>query len=375
MKFLHTADLQIGMSFRSLGPHADAARAIRLETLRRIAALANERAVDFVLIAGDLFDVATPKVADLGAVSAALLSIAAPVYVLPGNHDPAGPRGPYRHGVWANLRGSNVTTIEENTTLQLPGGGELLASPCLEKYGTEDPTLWFASQEAAAGTIPGPIRIGMAHGALQVGEIARTRTGDIRGHFPIDPSAARRGRLDYLALGDWHGYCEVPNDLAIIAYSGTPEPTSFKQNESGTVSIVTIEAAGSRPQIERVPVAKLRWVARSFEVSDDASVARLNTELLALPDPRNTLLRVTLNGLCAPSAAEQLRGFEGGFRSRFLSFQMEHEYASRPETKAQWLELVPPEFTGVVEKLIAEIGGEREAVAIRALDTLAELSR
>jgi hypothetical protein len=54
---------------------------------------------------------------------------------------------------------------------------------------------------------------------------------------------------------------------------------------------------------------------------------------------------------------------------------MEHEYASRPETKAQWLELVPPEFTGVVEKLIAEIGGEREAVAIRALDTLAELSR
>lgn len=371
MKFAHTADWQIGMKCQSAGSQADAVRAVRLETIERVIDAANEQNVDFMLVAGDLFDNQTPKAGELGTIVAALKAAQAPVFVLPGNHDPAGPRGPFASPIWANLAGTTVTTIEKPGVFPIPGG-ELLATPCEAKYGTADPTEWFATHVSPAGRI----RIGLAHGSLRIGDIGKTGPGDVRGHFPIDAAAAQRGHLDYLALGDWHGFYEHKNGKAVISYSGTPEQTSFKDEDSGTISIVTIDAPGSEPSIERVSVGKLRWTAREYEVCDDASIGRVNADLFAIPHPRRTLVRATLRGLCAPSAAEQLRAFEPAFRSRFLCFEMLHEYVPRPETQAQWLELVPPgEFAELVKSLIADIGSEREAVAMCALDTLAELAR
>ena len=118
-----------------------------------------------------------------------------PVFVLPGNHDPIGPQGPYGAPAWSALRGTHVTTIEQNGVHTVPAG-ELLATPCAAKYGTDDPTSWFADHASPSGAI----RIGIAHGALQLGEIAQATTGNTRGNFPIAPDAASRGRLDYLAL-------------------------------------------------------------------------------------------------------------------------------------------------------------------------------
>jgi DNA repair exonuclease SbcCD nuclease subunit len=371
MKFAHTADWQIGMKCQTAGAGADDVRNVRLETIRRVVDAANEHAVDFMLVAGDLFDNQTPRAAELGAVVEALKASRAPVFVLPGNHDPAGPRGPFASPIWANLAGTTVTTIEKPGVFPIPGG-ELLATPCETKFGTTDPTQWFATHEST----PSKIRIGLAHGSLRLGEIGKTRAGDIRGHFPIDASAAERGRLEYLALGDWHGFLEHRNGKAVISYSGTPEQTSFKDENSGTISIVTIDAPGSAPSIERVPVGKLRWTSREYEVCDDASIGRINSDLFAIPQPRQTLVRATLRGLCAPSAAEQLRAFEPAFRARFLSFEMLHQYVPRPETEGQWLALVPPgEFVELVKSLIADIGTEREAVSMCALDKLAELAR
>ena len=54
IRFVHTADLQIGKSFGQFPPDIAAVlRTGRLETLKRIAALARDRGVDAVLVAGD----------------------------------------------------------------------------------------------------------------------------------------------------------------------------------------------------------------------------------------------------------------------------------------------------------------------------------
>ncbi len=116
MKFLHTADWQIGMKCMAAGSCAVEARAVRLRTADGIVRLANEHQVDFILIAGDLFDNQTPRAADLGLVVELLRRAQMPVFVLPGNHDPAGPRGPFGTPAWAALRGSHFTTIEQNRT-------------------------------------------------------------------------------------------------------------------------------------------------------------------------------------------------------------------------------------------------------------------
>ncbi|MBD5656109.1 MAG: hypothetical protein IAI50_13180, partial [Candidatus Eremiobacteraeota bacterium] len=223
----------------------------------------------------------------------------------------------------------------------------------------------------------GTIRVGMAHGSIQYGEIARNIVGNMRGHFPIAPDAATRGRLDYLALGDWHSFHEVRNGSALISYSGAPEPTGFGEPDNGTVSIVTINAPGTLPTIERVPVGRLSWIQQEFEVSDDASIARFNAELMALQRPANTLVRAIACGLCTPSAAQQLRALEAVFSSRFFCFEMKHEYTARPEDREAWLNLVPPgDLQLLIGSLLNDIeNGNNVGVATRALDKLAEFAR
>jgi DNA repair exonuclease SbcCD nuclease subunit len=372
MRFLHTADWQIGMKLLSAGGRADEVRKIRLETAMRIVDVANEHAVDFMLIAGDLFDNLVPKSGDIGVIVAALKRATMPVFVLPGNHDPAGHKGPYSSPAWSGFQASAVTTIEKNGVHAIPGG-ELLVTPCTAKYGADDPTAWFSGHQSA----PGLIRIGMAHGSIQHGEIARTIAGNMRGHFPIAPDAATRGRLDYLALGDWHSFHMVRNGSALISYSGAPEPTGFGEPDNGTVSIVTIDAPGTLPTIQRVRVGRLSWVQQEFEVSDDASIARFNAELMALERPADTLVRAIACGLCTPSAAQQLRALEAVFCSRFFCFEMKHEYTARPEEREAWLNLVPPgELQLLIGSLLDEIeNGDNMGVATRALDKLAEFAR
>lgn len=372
MKFLHTADWQIGMKCLSAGERASEARRERLATVDRIVDAANLHAVDFVIVAGDLFDGVTPKPSDVAHVAAALQRFAMPVYVLPGNHDPAGTQGPYESPAWQVLRGSHVVTLTEPNWCAV-AGGVLLFAPCVAKYGNEDPTLWFETVASA----PGEIRVGLAHGCLALGDIGRTHAGDTRGHFPISPKAASRGRLDYLALGDWHSYFALNDGSAIAAYSGTPEATAFGEPDSGTVSIVTIDAPGSTPRIERVRVGRLRWMRHECAVADDASIAKLNADVMAFERPADTLLRLTVRGLCTPSAAAQLRALEDVFAARFLHFEMLHTYVARPSTREAWLGLVPPgELQQLVSDLLDRIErGDDAAVASRALDKLAEFSR
>ncbi len=57
IRFLHTADLQIGKPFRQFPAElASKLRDARFETLKRIASLARDHRVDAVLVAGDCFD-------------------------------------------------------------------------------------------------------------------------------------------------------------------------------------------------------------------------------------------------------------------------------------------------------------------------------
>jgi DNA repair protein SbcD/Mre11 len=84
MRILHTADWHIG---RRLGRH-DRTEEMR-EALDEVARIADEEQADLVLVAGDVFDRATPPVESLSLGLTALLRLARgrPVVVVAGNHD------------------------------------------------------------------------------------------------------------------------------------------------------------------------------------------------------------------------------------------------------------------------------------------------
>ena len=91
MKFLHTADWQIGMRAAHVGAAGARVREERLTAARRVIDAARSAGVEFIVVCGDTFEdngvdrVLVQKAADI------LAGFDGPVYVIPGNHDPLVP--------------------------------------------------------------------------------------------------------------------------------------------------------------------------------------------------------------------------------------------------------------------------------------------
>jgi DNA repair exonuclease SbcCD nuclease subunit len=255
VRFLHTADLQLGKGFGQFPPDVSAAlRAERMETLKRIASLARELAVDAVLVAGDCFDDIAVADETLRRFRVALEPFDGTWVLLPGNHDPAIAESP-----WSRLRRltlpANVIIADRPEPVVLGDKMAVLPAPLRRRRDAADLTDWFD----AAVTEECLVRIGLAHGSVREFLPEASEAAN-----PIALDRADRARLDYLALGDWHGRLQISERTW---YSGTPEPDRFRANEPGYVLDVTIEAAGAVPSIEAIRVGTYRWIQRSLEIT------------------------------------------------------------------------------------------------------------
>jgi DNA repair exonuclease SbcCD nuclease subunit len=254
LHFLHTADLQIGKGYNQFPPDvAGALRAARLETLKRIAHVAKDRDVDAVLVAGDCFDDIAVADETLRRFKLALEPFNRTWVLLPGNHDPAIAESPWTRLKRLSLPG-NVIVADEPRPIDICGKAMVLPAPLIRRRDPTDPTEWFDGAE----TEPGLIRIGLAHGTIPEFLPAVSEAAN-----PIAYDRADRARLDYLALGDWHGRLQVTKRTW---YSGTPEPDRFRANDPGHVLAVTIAEQGAEPSIEPITVATYDWIQRTFEV-------------------------------------------------------------------------------------------------------------
>jgi DNA repair exonuclease SbcCD nuclease subunit len=162
--------------------------------------------------------------------------------------------------------------------LALGPNAVLYAAPCRSTAGAEDLAL---SLPARSDCDP-RIRVGLVHGS----------TFDLPGYqtnFPIAPDAPLQRGLDYLAVGDTHGYREIPeNAVAPIVYPGAPEPTGFGDMGAGSVVIVTLRRPGMRPVLVRERVARWTWKDEIVTTLDE--LRRLASE-----DLSSTVLRLHLD--------------------------------------------------------------------------------
>lgn len=269
-RFLHSADWQIGRQFASFDPeHAPILAEARITVVERLAALATEHRVDAVLVAGDVFDVQTVSERTLRRLFNALSGYAGPWLMIPGNHDAALAESVWTRAQRLGLVPPNVHAllVPEVRMFQAQGFA-VLPAPLAQRHTYNDLTAWFDAAETPAGML----RIGLAHGSVQ-GLLAE----DIDSANPIAPDRASTARLDYLALGDWHGCKRID---ARTWYAGTPEPDRFKDNGSGQALLVDIAAPGAEPQVTPLAVARFRWqsIDAALQVASDgyALIARLD---------------------------------------------------------------------------------------------------
>ena len=124
--------------------------------------------------------------------------------------------------------------------------------------------------------------------------------GDWKTNFPISKDAALERGLDYLAIGDTHGFRFVPPDRKVppTVYPGTPEPTAFDEHDAGNVALVFINRA-RQAMVQKRPVAHWRWEEVTIKSMDELRLLAMRTDLAA------RVLRLTLElSVSAPEYQE-----------------------------------------------------------------------
>jgi DNA repair exonuclease SbcCD nuclease subunit len=306
--FLHTADWQIGRQYGQF-PIDEAALLAeeRLRVVERIAALAAERRVDAVLVAGDVFDTQTVADRVLRRLFNALAAFEGPWAMISGNHDAA-----LAESVWTRARRlgcipRNVHLLDRPGVTTLPDIGiALLAAPLTQRHTYADLTADFDGWLTA----PGLLRIGLAHGSVQ-GVLA----DGIDATNPIAADRARTARLDYLALGDWHGMKRIDERTW---YSGTPEPDRFRDNDAGRVLEVRIEAPGAVPAVTPHVVGRFTWQALQADIRVASDVDALAARLAALGAGDVVALELSGQADMADQARVEQQVAEAGARARSL---------------------------------------------------------
>jgi len=373
MKFIHTADWQIGMKAAHVGAVGDRVRSERLTAAKRVVTCAEQHGAEFMVVAGDTFEDNAVDRRLVQTIGDTLGGAEVPVYLIPGNHDPLVPGSVWKHPVWQSH--ANLHILKEAAPLKVPGG-TLFPSPLFEKYSTSDPTAWIDA------TGMEEIAIGLAHGNVEGLPMSEP-------DYPIPRDAAARRGLDYLALGHWHsfGSIEDSDGAPRIAYSGTHETTKFGERDSGNVVLVEIPRRGAAPQLTPIRTGGLHWTTlegQAARIIDEGDLTRLREQIEEMPQAGATLLRVELSGVLYANEADQLQRIDELIASRFLYGRVDAgALLPQPEDRS-WLSQVPVGVAqAVAERLQAlskpDFVGERPAgatpqAATRALMELYRLT-
>lgn len=307
-KFLHTADWQLGKQFGGFEPDDAALLAkARIDGILAIAELAVAEQIDGVLVSGDVFDAQTVADKTIQQAFRAMDAYPGPWLLLPGNHDAS-----LIESVWTRAQRlgavpSNVILCLTPTPVRLLDGRVvILPAPLTQRNTFADLTEWFED----ATTESGVIRIGLAHGSVQ-----GILHDGIDSANPIAPDRAASARLDYLALGDWHGTAQID---ARTWYSGTHEQDRFRGNEPGNVLIVEMEA-GQEPRVRQVRTGRHQWRQLNVRLQVASDIEALEATLEALST--TNVIELTVAGAVDLASHERVQRAVSRAQGRVLALR------------------------------------------------------
>jgi DNA repair exonuclease SbcCD nuclease subunit len=341
MRFVHSADWQIGKVFKQFGAKEETLRQARLAAIERLGELARAHGAGHVLVAGDVYDSEAPSPVTLRApIERMKLFPDIHWHLLPGNHDPHRPEGVWDRAAQLGLPGHVHLHLVANAA-QIDEDVFLLPAPLCRKTEFDDVTAWMDS----AATPEGAVRLGLAHGSVvnfgQEGEATN----------PIDPARPTRAGLDYLALGDWHRTLQVG---PAAWYAGTPEPDRAGRQERGTALLVDIAAAGAPASVTPLATGTYRWITCNQHLADAAGLADLDRRLRNDADLARSIVRLQLQGSLPVVAYAELQRRLVDLEAAVFHLDVDQEEFTVRPTQA---DLESIDFDGVLARAADRLRG------------------
>ncbi len=298
VRFLHTADWQLGMTRHFLEGEAQGRFAqARIDVVSRIAGLAAERDCAFVVVAGDVFETNQPDRATLGRALDALGAFTVPVYLLPGNHDAYDPGSVYRSPAFVDRCPDHVHVLVDGSPHHPTDDVEVVGVPWEGKHPVGDPI----AEACATLQGDGRARVVVAHGGADVVSGDFAQPGTLR-LADVEPAVAD-GRVSYLALGDRHSTTSV-GDTGRIWYAGAPEPTDHREEDPGNVLVVDLGT--DPPAVEPIPVGTWHFHLVARSVDGDADLELLLADLDAITDRSRAIVKLKVEGTLTLAQAARL---------------------------------------------------------------------
>lgn len=252
MKFLHAADIHLDSPLRGLdryeGAPADEIRGATRKALENLVSCAIDEDIDFVILAGDLFDGDWPdfntglffvqQMARLGQRNI-------PVYAVRGNHDAESKitrKLPWPKNVhfFSSRKPESITLDDLDVVIH----GQSFANPKV----IDDLALGYPA------AVPGKINIGVLHTSLDGREGHAT-------YAPTTLNVLKSRGYDHWALGHVHKR-EVVNSGPLVVFPGNMQGRHIKETGSKGCEVVTFEGGILRSEHRSLDV--LRW--HSIEV-------------------------------------------------------------------------------------------------------------
>ena len=297
-RFLHTGDLHLDSPLEGLSAEAPSEvlpvlRNATTEAWRRVVRLAIDERVDFVLVAGDVFEVASPTLLGQARFRDGLAQLAEAgirSFVVHGNHDPmdgrswapslAFPAAVHRFGTDA---GEAVPVLRDGREIARIHGRSYPRSAVTENYA--------AGMRADADA---PFSIGLLH----------ANVGNRPGHDNYAPCSVddlRASGMDYWALGHIHQPGQVIADPPTF-YCGIPQGRD--PGELGARGCYLVDVDASRRVTSRfVATDVVRWHPIELpiaDMADDEALHRLCREAVTTAidaaDGRSLVIRLRLVG-------------------------------------------------------------------------------
>ncbi|HDR8195560.1 metallophosphoesterase family protein [Bacillus thuringiensis] len=239
VKFIHAADLHLDSPFK--GMEMNVAQSVwermkqsTFESFERIVDKAIQERVDFVLLAGDLYDAETRSLRAQVFVREQMKRLSQydiPVFIIHGNHDHLG-------GSWAaiefpeNVHVFTEPYVEEKSFYK---NGELLASiygfSYLQQAVTDNMTAQYTKMSDA------PFHIGMLHGSVE-GDAEHNR------YAPFQIRELKEKQFDYWALGHIHKR-EILSEEPYIIYPGNIQGRHRKETGEKGAYLIELTKQGT----------------------------------------------------------------------------------------------------------------------------------
>lgn len=396
LTFIHAADLHIGAPVRGLRALSDEWERRLIDAIpaawERVVEAAVSRHVDFVIVAGDIFDSVRASYRDYLRFFDGLQRLDAEgigTYLCTGNHDP---QSVWQKDFFALPPSATMLAADRPDFALFERDGRPLAVIAGRGYPNK---VWSSRENIAAGLTreaalralgprahEAPFAVGVLHTGLNLDPVKA----------PTDPEALRAAGFDYWALGHIHRRYQDRKGDPRVVFSGCVQGRDIRETGARGVYVVELES-GSAPQLTFVPTASIVWEQPEVDVSDclniPSLVKKVMRELFAINGTVSCEMMVThltLTGatplsevLSRPGVLEDVRASLNDSYSEFYCDELiDRTRRPRDEEALRAEGMFPAVFLRATEAFGADVAGQidflQEEFLARGIPLTASLS-